>query len=572
MILVSGNLNQYGNAGQFETDRSTWGFANGAFTATRSSAQKYAGLYSALITKSRLGDTLLIPCRYFSELGKKYVLRAWVRVPSSTPLGAGSAVITMSASLDNISLSGTPFALITKTVTEATDAWVMIEARIEHTAALFPAFNNDQYIRVSEANLNGQIFVDRFEVYEYIDGDDGGEGEGEGEEPESEAVDKVFFSRNPITLQKQAVTGWEDLTNYRLYNDVRVEDVADSGNYVSKLKVAQVPESNGRVIFYLAEAFRGVFTFTPPTLNQSTIIRLTDRIKRFKSYSGQLTGTLTTPGTLTTSDVPDLALWGGINKLLFPGLAFFTSYLPTTKMFMTWAPTTKTVDRQQEDYLNFFVYSEAIVLFNLVIKVYFDDDTDQTEELQTVNNTQFGQLYQLPAGPANTGALLIDPEKNVTKYELWLTDHTDAVISEVRTYELSRNVHPLTRYFLYLNSIGTYEVLRFTGIAEQRAEFQREVVQKFLPHNYSPLDGEFESNLTRMRERNSFSSGFLQKAWHAYMKDFLLSRRVYDITTGQRVPVNITAGDWQAEDQNYLNYIRFEARPAYEDVSYTPEL
>ena len=568
ITLVSANLNQYGNAGQFETDRSTWGFSNASFTVTRSSVQKYAGLYSALVTKTGLGDSLLIPCRYFSELGKKYVLRAWVRVPSAAPIGAGAAIITMESSLDNISLTGTPFDLTDKTVTEATDTWVQIEAFIEHTNALFLSLNNDQYIRISAANLNGQIFIDSFEVYEYIGTSD----PDPDPDPEPEEVDKVFFSRNPITLQKQATIGWGDLTNYRLYNDVRVEDVADSGTFVSKLKVAQVPESDGKVIFYLAEAFRGVFTFTPPTLNQSNIVRLTDRIKRFKSYSGELQNTETTPGSLTTSSVSDLALWGGISKLEFPDLDFFSTYLPANKKFMTWAPTTKTVDRLQEDYLNFFIYDELIVEFNLVIKAYFDDATNETEEIATVTGTQYGYLYQIPAGPANSGVLTINPAKNVIKYELWLTNHTDTIISEVRTYTITPTAHPLTRYFLYLNSLGSFEVLRFTGIAEQRAEFQREVVQKFLPHNYTALDGEFESNLTRMRARNSFSSGFLQKQWHEYMKDFLLSRRVYDITTGQRVPVNITAGEWQAEDQNYLSFIRFEARPAYEDVSYTPLL
>ncbi len=569
--IVSGNLNQYGNAGQFETDRSTWGYADAAYTSIRSSSQQTAGLYSAHVTKSATSDTLLLPCRWFSELGKKYLLKAKVRVPTATPPAADAVNITLVPDLNNFTLAQTEIERTDKTVLEAKDVWVDIEISFEHTNALFPTLNEVCHIHVDSAPiLNGQIFVDQFEVYEYI-GTSDPEPEPEPDPPDE--TDVVFHSKNPITLGKAASVGWEAETNYRLYCDVRVEDVADSGVYNSKLKTELPPDSDGNVVFYQNEAFRDAFALIPPTLNQNAIVRLTDRIKRFKSFTGELTDTEVTPGALDES-AANLVLHGGIDKFRWPTLAYLSTYLPTNKKFLTWAPVQKYVDRLQEDYLNFWVYSDTIATLKLQIKAYFDDDTDETDITTELSPVTFRSLYQVPAGPVNSGATLINPAKNVTRYELSLLDQADAVISEVRTYYINSVRHPLTRYFMFLNSLGSFEVLRFIGQAEKLTEFNRELVQKFLPHSYAPLDGEFASYNNLMQPKDNYSSGYIKgrmaEAWHEYLQDFLNTSILYDVTDGRRLPLIITAGNWMKADQDYQRFIRFEAKPAYDNQSFTP--
>lgn len=386
-------------------------------------------------------------------------------------------------------------------------------------------------------------------------------------------IDKVYYSKNPITFSKAAAADWDEVENYRLYNDVRVEEVADSGNYVSKLKMELHPDADDQATFYLRQAFRDAFTFTPPTLNYSDIIRLTDRIKRFKNYSGELGDIGVTPGDLDIS-VANLVLYGGINKFHFPGLNFFGSYLPTKKKFLTWAPTTKHVDRHQEDYLNFYVYGNFTTL-KLQLKVYFDDDTNETDITKSFVGSTYTQLYQIPAGPINSGALTLNPGKNPVKYELSLLDQTDSLISEVRTYVIERVKHPLTRYFMFLNSLGAFEVLRFVGQAQEETSFIRDVIQKFLPHNYTALDGEFATNNVLRTTQRSISSGFvkgtLAREWHEYLKDFMGSPIVYDVSNGLRYPVVISGGAHTTEDQNYERFIRVDLRNAYDNESFTPE-
>jgi len=570
-VIVSGNLNIFGNSGQFETDRSTWGFGDDSpSNSVRSSTQASAGIYSALFTKyTSSGNGLIIPCRWLSEAGKNYIVKAKVRVPSGNPLGAGTDEITLDTALENLFWPGLPIDLVEPTITEATDAWVDVEASVEGASAGTFGGYAEVYLRTTGGGTidGGQIHIDQFEVYEYIHDDD--------PEPEPPApVDDVFFSRNPVTFPKAATAGWELLTNFRIYDDVRVEDVADSDTYVSKLKTALTPDVDGNVLFQVRQAFRGVLSAAPPTLNQATITRLTDRIKRFKHYIGDLEDDEVTPGALVASDAA-LVLLGGINKFNWPGMDFFGTYLPANKKFMTWAPLIKQVDRLQEDYLNFFIYDADIAVIKLIIKVYFDDDTDETDTIAT-QAVAFQQLYQLPAGPENTGALLVNPAKNALKYELWLTDQDDVVITEVRTYILDTVTHPRKRLFMFLNSLGTYEVLRFTGAAELSTDVVKDNILKFLPYSYAALDGEMEVNNATLQEGGSYSSGYLNdysREWLDYLKDFLLSRRVFDVTDGQRRPVMVQGGNFPTgADQNYERFIRFTAIDSYTDENYTPKL
>lgn len=385
-------------------------------------------------------------------------------------------------------------------------------------------------------------------------------------------IEKVWHSKNPVILEKLAASNWASLINYRLYNDVRVEDNAGSGVFTSKLKVDLHPDSTGKVIFYMAEAFRDAFSFITPDENETTIIKLTDRIKRFKNFSGSLQNQEITPAALTES-LPSLVIWGGLSKEKFPGLNYFTTYLAANKKFLTWAPVQKYVDRNQEDYLNFFVYGFFTSL-KLQIKAYFDDNTSQTAIISTITGVKRYELYQFPSGPTNSGAATINAAKNLVKYEISILDGGNVQISEVRTYHVMRYKNPLTRHFMFLNSLGSFEVLRFTGQAVESTSFNRDILQKFLPHNYDPQGGEFAVNEVTAQKRNSYSSGFIKgqlaAQWHEYMEDFLLSPRIFLVTDGQRLPVVITAGDLSREDQNHERYFRFEAKPAYDNTSYTP--
>jgi hypothetical protein len=584
ITLIGSNLNTYGGAGQFEADPSTWGFSAGAsHTLSRSATEQTAGLYSAKLAFTLdfapwpNNYFLVCPARFYAEVGKTYIARVKVFTPAANKIGNSDLVIVLAA------LTGltTIFAATETDPDEIEDNWMQLTYHFSVASTGFKTLN----INLSAGglggpgvvNIGGVLHVDEFEVFEYIETDE------EDPDPDPDpvgnpyGVEKVFHSRNHIVIEKTAAGAWELLSNFRLYCDIRVEENPYDDVYTSVMKVELPPDSDSKVYFYLREAFRGFLTFTPPEFNADDFLRLTDRLKRFKCFFGQLVDDETEPDEedLTEGDT-NLVVFGGISKVKYPGFDFFETYLPTNKKFMTWAPVVKEVDRIQEDYLTFFIYNDLINVLQLQAKIYYSDGTDTTTVLKTYTGTYYTELFQLPAGPQNTGVLLVDPEKVVTKYELSLLDQDDELISEVRTYHIAQVRHPLTRFFMFLNSLGAFEVVKFTGTSISKTAFNREVVQKVLPHDYAALDGEFDVNNATMETNTSYSSGYFKspyspREWHAYMKDFLLSPRIYNTTTGDRIPVIILSSEHNEEDQNYERYIRFEAKPAYNDESFTPD-
>ncbi len=381
-------------------------------------------------------------------------------------------------------------------------------------------------------------------------------------EPGQVIFQESSFSENPIPFTRPE-TGNSSEDNYQIYLDVRVEDVAASGIYASKLITAKPPESDGFARFNLRPAFRGIFAQDPPAMNEGNIVQLTDRIKLYKIYYGDLYDDKTVPDSLTGTN-PYLVLKGGVSKRAYPTLNYLTAYLAANKKFLTWAPIEKEVDYGQEDYLNFYLYDTDLSEVNLIVKAYFDDDTTEEDTIDTLSGLAYGNLVQIPAGPLNSGAIAIDPAKNLVKYELWLTDQLDAVISEVRTYIITPYKHPRTRYYLFSNSLGGYEVLRTIGFSERSAKIEHTISEKLLPTGYDANDGQFGNGHSRKQNSTKVSTGFysgvLSKEWLEYMQEVALSRKVFDITNGERIPmINATKGVTveRNEDNKRLCQARF---------------
>jgi hypothetical protein len=393
--------------------------------------------------------------------------------------------------------------------------------------------------------------------------------------PALEQYEKAYFSRDPIPfVVPSGANAAED--NYALYCDVRVEDVAGSGLFTSKLKTKLEPESNGLATFNLRQAFTDVFAPQPPARNTSVVQRITDRLKFYKNYKGELYDALTVPGTLTASNL-FLVLHGGTDKKFFPTLNFFTDYLPTSKKFLSWNPSEKMVTVVQEEYLSFFVYQPGISVIKVRVTCTYTDGTTSAYTPFTQSGVVHGHLYQIPVGATHAGIVAHQPAKTLSRYTVTLLNQADASISETKTYVVAPVTHPRSRYFLYLNSVAGWDTLHTTGQASIEAVVEKTIVQKHLPMDYNALDGELEVNNSTYQRSGSYSSGYLKgvygKEYQQALLDFMNSRRVYDITSGTRVPVIVEKASLRlAQDDSEEYFIRFSTQEAYVNHSYTPDV
>jgi hypothetical protein len=568
--LIGSNLNIYGNAGNFETDPSGWGFGlvGSRVTMSRSSVQKTKNAFSCrgIVTSAASTSGFPIPlakARATFVNGLKYIAKAKVFVPSSALIS--NALQSIFIDFESLVPNATSIVSDPTTVGDATDVFVEITMTFIATA------NGTQNINVNLGTvayaqiLNGIAYVDEFEIYQY-------------EEiltPEELEFDDTTFSNNQ-TWFTIAQSGSSTEDNYERYIEVRVEEDYLSGTFVKTGAWSITPNTEGDCIFNLRPGFRNIFNPQPPAYNLNTPTLLTDRIKRYKVAYGDIYDDLTEPASFTLTD-PLLVLLGGINKKQFPNLDFFNTYLPANKKFLTWAPLSKIVDRGQEDYLNFYVYDSFLYNRILVrIKAYFSDGTNQTETIITLNGVLQGELYRIPSGPINSGAVGIDEEKTLIKYELTLVDDGLAPISETRTYTISSFTSTQNRYFMFINSLGADEVLRFTGFSSESAKIQNQYSTRVLAKDYAALDGELVKRSASIRDEGSYSSGYFDgpdaKDWGRYMKDFLISNQVYLLQGTQRIPVVIDQTDYEiTRETDYRYFVRFKILGSYEDEVYTPD-
>lgn len=389
--------------------------------------------------------------------------------------------------------------------------------------------------------------------------------------------DGVSFTKNPIPYQRQQ-TAESGQPNYRIYNEVRIESTPGSNNFEKKIAMELEPEINGSATFYLQQAFKAVFNPQPPSKEAvgNTLYRLTDRSAVYKNAYGDLFNDLEVPTTLAESGT-FLAVYGGVSKKQYPGLDYFTSWLPANKKFMTWLPYGGIeIDSRQEFYLQYFVSGVPSQL-RLMCDLFYDDNTSTLAHTLTTRtgNIAYGDLYVVPCGAEQSGALAVDPAKNVTSYRLWLEDNNGTALTDKFTLKLSRFRRPNTRYFIYRNSLGAHEVLRTTGKAMTKATVQKDTMQVYLGHDYAAGTPEVEAFNATLQDSQEHSTGFLTgKTGLDYLKalrDVLLTTDFHDITDGTRKPLIVLADSMDIQqDEEYRYFLRFKCAEPYIEQNFTP--
>tara|TARA_R110001599_G_scaffold332511_1_gene547970 strand:- start:18686 stop:20881 length:2196 start_codon:yes stop_codon:yes gene_type:complete len=175
ITIVSSNLNIWGNAGNYETDPSTWGHVLISGDFLRSSTRAALGLYSQ---KYLAPADEAAPNHDFARgkapvtVGKKYIVSAWLNIDDTYPIAVSDATI-FSIKFDSFysgAASVTTVTETTKTQTDASDTWVKVSIQVEVTAGtnLYPylGFN---VTAGDPINDDGILYVDQFEIFEYTD-------------------------------------------------------------------------------------------------------------------------------------------------------------------------------------------------------------------------------------------------------------------------------------------------------------------------------------------------------------------------------------------------------------------
>ena len=248
---------------------------------------------------------------------------------------------------------------------------------------------------------------------------------------------------------------------------------------------------------------------------------------------------------------------------------FVPVLLTTRKKFLTWENSPKKISTSQPAFLYFITQSDFEIYYE--IKKYFDDNTTSTH-----TSAPWAAIGNVPIFintdfTTNNLAASETPTKKITKYEFWIKRSiTNAVISEVKTYIIDRRHYNNQRVYIYKNSFGAYDTIRFLGVSETENQIDRE--------NYI-TQGREELYFSERTNTISVNSGWFinlysnDKQGKLYITELINSTDIYEIYNSTIIPVLPVTNKWKVGTDNNFNYsVEFEYKHKFINKNYFEQL
>jgi hypothetical protein len=332
---------------------------------------------------------------------------------------------------------------------------------------------------------------------------------GDGEEVESLVT---IVDEDPFTLQGDLSLSVEksinDLVKNRHTGHFSINDIYKIYDLADEFKLQFYRKLNGTVISYL----------------ESDIIRVIDaQISRQKQAE---------------INEMEISLW---------------QYLVNTTKFMTWASATKMIDIYHPEILYFPI--KITGTYYIMVREYFSDATEASHQYTTFTANAY-QVVMASAAFLNARTVVTD--KTLVKYEIWLENSDRDVISEVYTYLMNYTYQAYSRWWVFKNSFGVYEVIRTTGKSKKYSDKQKSFISLALPDLYKTIDRDKLQSSLDSNFVFEVNSGPLSREEALHFDEFLNSNDVYALLNGKAVPVVVYDGKFLLTDESEnINNISF---------------
>lgn len=326
----------------------------------------------------------------------------------------------------------------------------------------------------------------------------------------------------------------------------------DSDGDFRIIELEQVPDEDSYVVFEIQEYLDKYFETLDkdiPSFNASSIAQADNLIQKYyvryyESYGDP------SADYYVTSASDRYVINGGLQREHWPSNTFVSSLASNSKRFLTWQPGDKLVSTSQQEYLYYYLDDDTSEI-NLVLKVYFDDDTDSQSDVLTLSDPDQYGIFILPAGFSQLNiASLETGGRLATRYELSVTDADDTVISETRMYIVDRNEYQNERFYLYKNSLGGYETLRTYENAKKSTNIDFDISEKYLAHDYTAATGQRRKSNLQFNDEVAVSLGLLDKESKIPVQDLIISDDVYEIYSDRFVSIEVQNKDEEIFDED----------------------
>jgi len=402
------------------------------------------------------------------------------------------------------------------------------------------------------------------------------------------------FSNNTITGLSLEINqaGTDDVLrdNFGIVSSIWIDQnvIIQGGNAPHPTGVAQVQlhkiaedlksvNSDGKVSFDISEYLRsfiklnleGSLNFTFPEVATQNIAQWNNLIlPYYVSFAEKYANCV----RMLFFDTKRYAISGGLSREM---LAVYndqeTDYFSiedNLKRFLTWAPVVKTTGKTQMEKLSFFLCGDNNPYsYRLSIRIKFMDGSYYSYYASDSFSSTIPVLIEAMVGFNQLGLANIDHTRDVESWEVWLEDRLGSVISEVRKFILDTDVYEHERTFLFRNSFGRYDTIRFLGEGESTMSYERitgQVLSDEVILACNPPSKNFEAWETQSFKADS---GFISKEMRDYLREFLITTEAYEVVQGLLFPIVLKSVKISpfSTDSVYLYNVTLEYDRAYND-------
>lgn len=359
---------------------------------------------------------------------------------------------------------------------------------------------------------------------------------------------------------------------YRIFTQLLVED-----EIVSTMAIE--PDASGDVTIDLSEYLAPHLTpsFNWPQDNVEIIKKLTNFNKSYYLTYAEYYGT-TPEVKMLTKGATKKAFPGGISNEKFKEYSIdstnWLAYSSARKLFLTNKPNTLWVRKDQPEFLYFLNYGINPTI-KLNCKIYYEDGTTETFVAATKTGLSQYDVLEIAVTYNILGlaAKAITAGKAITEYRINVLDSLDNVISEKYRFYVETKPVLYDRYFIFRNSLGTYDTWRTTGLGEKTMSFTMQTVKQYVdPSSYTVFTRQKKQAVKQADAKFKVNTGWISDKLRAdyLVNELLMSDDVYIVLGGELYPVIINTDESVVYKDDFFNYFfEFECEMSFTDKCYS---
>lgn len=266
------------------------------------------------------------------------------------------------------------------------------------------------------------------------------------------------------------------------------------------------------------------------------------------------------------------AIKGGLSKMkqteLKDAHTTFFKWYGSYSSFLTWHPVRKKVSFFQPEKLYWLNKNPGLTHVSVMVMVVYKDAHTDAFYTRRTFDSNFGEIQEITC--TFNKMLPAKQKRDVAYYIVNLKETNGNRLTENRIYEMDNIFNINKKTFLFRNSYGVFETIVLEGGRINEADYARLVINQALPYNFTWRSAEKKNVVNTENQTFQANSGWKNRELINWMRDFLLSKEIYELDNWKMYPVVITSKKAGiSKDDDYLCAIDLEYSRAYTDEHFS---